>query len=60
MTIFYVGYLQAVKNEVNLLQQMVKTLDAFSGQQSRHIVVNFLKLNTNDYSLITKNNKCRK
>eukprot|EP00092_Neocalanus_flemingeri_P001634 GFUD01001744.1.p1 GENE.GFUD01001744.1~~GFUD01001744.1.p1 ORF type:complete len:1748 (+),score=397.63 GFUD01001744.1:305-5548(+) len=33
------GYLQAVKKEVNLLHEMVKTLDAFSGQQSRLIVV---------------------
>jgi hypothetical protein len=36
---FVAGYLQAVKREVNLLQQMVKALDAFSGQQSRLIVV---------------------
>ncbi len=35
------GYLQAVKREVNLLQEMVKALDAFSGQQSRLIVVRF-------------------
>jgi len=33
------GYLQAVKKEVNLLNQMVKALDAFSGQQSRLIVI---------------------
>merc|ERR1719347_1710371 len=33
------GYLQAVKREVILLQDMVKSLDAFSGQQSRMIVV---------------------
>ena len=33
------GYLQAVKKEVNLLHEMVKSLDAFSGQQSRLIVV---------------------
>ena len=33
------GYLQAVKREVTLLQEMVKSLDAFSGQQSRLIVV---------------------
>merc|ERR1719347_608610 len=33
------GYLQAVKKEVNLLHEMVKSLDAFSGQQSRMIVV---------------------
>ena len=33
------GYLQAVMREVTLLQEMVKSLDAFSGQQSRLIVV---------------------
>merc|ERR1719266_3069404 len=33
------GYLQAVKKEVNLLHEMVKSLDAFSGQQSRLIIV---------------------
>ena len=33
------GYLQAVKKEVNLLKEMVSCLDAFSGQQSRLIVV---------------------
>ena len=33
------GYLQAVKKEVNLLMEMVRGLDAFSGQQSRLIVV---------------------
>jgi len=33
------GYLQAVKKEVYLLNQMVKALDAFSGQQSRLIVI---------------------
>ena len=33
------GYLQAVKKEVNLLMEMVKALDAFSGQQSRLVVV---------------------
>merc|ERR1719312_1442172 len=33
------GYLQAVKKEVALLNQMVKALDAFSGQQSRLIVI---------------------
>ena len=33
------GHLQAVKKEVNLLKEMVSCLDAFSGQQSRLIVV---------------------
>ena len=33
------GFLQAVKKEVNLLKEMVSCLDAFSGQQSRLIVV---------------------
>ena len=33
------GYLQAVKKEVTLLMEMVRGLDAFSGQQSRLIVV---------------------
>ena len=33
------GYLQAVKKEVSLLMEMVRGLDAFSGQQSRLIVV---------------------
>jgi len=33
------GYLQAVKREVNLLHQMVKALDSYSGQQSRLIVI---------------------
>ena len=33
------GFLQAVKKEVNLLKEMVGCLDAFSGQQSRLIVV---------------------
>ena len=33
------GYLQAVKKEVVLLMEMVRGLDAFSGQQSRLIVV---------------------
>ncbi|CAB4068155.1 KIDINS220 [Lepeophtheirus salmonis] len=33
------GYLQAVKGEVQLLQEMVKGLDAFTGQQSRMVVV---------------------
>ena len=33
------GYIQAVKKEVNLLMEMVRGLDAFSGQQSRLIVV---------------------
>ena len=32
-------YLQAVKKEVNLLMEMVNALDAFSGQQSRLVVV---------------------
>merc|ERR1719266_885350 len=33
------GYMQAVKREVDFLQEMIKSLDAFSGQQSRLIVV---------------------
>ena len=38
-TSLFAGYLQAVKKEVNLLHEMVKSLDAFSGQQSRLIIV---------------------
>ena len=39
ITSILAGYLQAVKKEVNLLHEMVKSLDAFSGQQSRLIIV---------------------
>ena len=36
---FFVNYLQALKNEVQLMIDMVTCLDAFTGQRTRLVVI---------------------